>query len=124
MNITGVVQRALPRNGVKSTGVGIADILHFTGQGRNRLPEFEADDPRQHVPRCTAGGAPFDLEGNYPVILHLDAVFRQTELAAVGACSLQASETASGKGRHGALMFFAGGNHRDIFFDAQPGKVG
>lgn len=86
--------------------------------------EAETYDPRQHIPRGAAGSTPFDLYGNYPVILHLNAVFRQAELAAVGACSLQASETASGKGRHGSLMFFAGSDDRDIFFAAYPGKVG
>lgn len=124
MYVTGIVQGTFSRNGVKSTGVGIADILHFAGQGRNRFMETEADDPRQNVPRGTAWGATLDIYGNYPVILHLDAVFRQAELAAVGACRRQASETTSGKGGHSTRMFFTGGNDRDIFFAAYLGKIG
>lgn len=124
MDIPRIVQRAFSGNGIKSTGICITDILDLAGQGGYRFIYGKSDNPGQDIPGGPAGCPSFNFNRENPAIFDFHTVFRQTELAAIIACSLQASESASGKRSHGLCMFFAGGNNGNILPLAYPGEVG
>ena len=90
MHITGIMQWTFAGYGIKSTRVGIAYVLDFSGQGGNSLIKRQSYDPGKNIPCGPAWGTPIDLDTFYSVHLNLYLVFRQTKLFSICACSLQA----------------------------------
>ena len=97
MDIPGIMKRALARDGIKTAGVRVADILHFPGQGRDCIVHRQSYNPGNYIPSCPAWCTSFDLDTFNPATRNFNLVFRQAELFAVFACSLQASQAASCK---------------------------
>jgi hypothetical protein len=115
MHISRIMQRTFTCYGIKTARVGIADILDFTGQGTNRLFQVQSYDAGKDIPRCSAGGASFDLNAGYPAVFQFHPVFRQAELSAVIACSLQASKPTSGERGYRPGVLSARGDNGYIF---------